>query len=434
MEAAVSSVVSRSAFLDGLKLLVRQLQAVDGGFVLPIADGSGNNVSTDKITLRESEIEDVMRSLKSMTSNTKSSFIWPDRAEFTIVPLNSHGLFERSLEGVEFAGQGDNPVTYMVGNPSKEVVVYLLCVLSQRPEIARIPRWSMLRNRVRRSAAHIAATIGGPISLLEVVAEILYTVTLRVESTRGGVDYENLANSFLFHAAYNMDLAARIGVDPLFEASNIQKVRRISGTAFDPPRQTYGSDLIHHYLMGVAAEIPLLEYLSFYHVAEHYFEKVFNDDLVEQVRKGITDPSFSARRAKDIQAIIRTVNKAQRQVKEEGGVNELRALQLVIDRFVDIERLVADLEAYDGYLIAHYRENGVQFAGASKLDLKLADEEAVRSSLARRIYKVRNALVHAKEGDLPKYAPFAHDTELSKEIPLMRFTSEQIIIAHGKVL
>ncbi len=270
--------------------------------------------------------------------------------------------------------------------------------------------------------------------MLDVVGDILYTTTLRVESAKSGVDYENLANAFLFHAAYNMDLAARIGPDSLFEARSIQKVRRTSKESFDPPRQTYGSDLVHHYLMGVAAEIPLLAYLSYYHIAEHYFEKVFNDDLVEQVRKGITDPSFSARRAKDIQTIIRTVNKAQRQVKEEGGVNEQRALQLVIDRFVDVGRLISDLDAYDANLVAYYKSNEVPFAGASKLDLTVADEEVMRASLSKRIYKVRNALVHAKEGDLPKYAPYAHDAELSKEIPLMRFTSEQIIIAHGKVL
>ncbi|MGW3174024.1 hypothetical protein [Streptomyces sp. NPDC001153] len=432
MGTAIAPVVSRESLLDGLRLIIRQLTAIDDGFAIPIPGYGQENDSV--ATLSEGEIENVIQNLKALKSNTESSFIWPNKAEFTLVPLNSHGLFERSLDGIDFTGQGDNPVTYTVGAPSKEVVAYLLCLLSQNPGIVKLPRWAMMRNRVRRVAARIASEADEPISLLDVVAEILYTVTLRIESTQGGLDYETLANSFLFHAAYNMDLAARIGIDPLFAASSIQKVRRISGAAFDPPRQTYSSDLIQHYLMGVAAEIPLLEYLSFYHIAEHYFEKVFNDDLVEQVRKGITDPSFSARRAKDIQAIIRTVNKAQRQVREEGGVNEQRALHLVLERFVDIGRLVTDLDSYDGNLVAHYKENGVPFAGAGKLDLSLTDEEAVRSSMAKRIYKVRNALVHAKDGDLPKYAPFAHDDELSKEIPLMRFTSEQIIIAHGKVL
>ncbi|MBT1101800.1 hypothetical protein [Streptomyces sp. Tu10] len=432
MGTANSPAVNRDALLNGLRLIVRRLSTVEEGFAVPIP---GYGQKDDSIAvLSESEIETTIQNLKALKSNTENSFFWLNKAEFTLVPLNPHGLFERYLDGVDFTGQGDNPVTYTVGSPSKEVTAYLLCLISEKPDIVKQPRWTMLRNRIRKVALRVGGEIDGQASLLDLVAEAFYTVTLKIESTQGGLDYENLANSFLFHTAYNMDLAARIGPDPLFAPSRIQGARRPSCAEFDPPRQTYGSDLVQHYLMGVAAEIPLLEYLSFYHIAEHYFEKVFNDDLIEQVRKGITDPSFSVRRAKDIQAIIRTVNKAQRQVKEEGGVNEQRALHLALERFVDIGRLVTDLDNYDANLVSHYRENGVPFAGASKLDLTLADEEAVRSSMAKRIYKVRNALVHAKDGDLPKYAPFAHDDELSKEIPLMRFTSEQIIIAHGKVL
>ncbi|MFH8492209.1 hypothetical protein [Streptomyces longisporoflavus] len=432
MSTATSPVVSRDALLNGLQMVVRRLSAVDEGFAIPIP---GYNQKDDGIAiLSESEIDAVIQNLKALKSKTENSFIWSNSAEFTLVPLNPHGLFERSLDGVDFTGQGDNPVTYTVGSPSKEVVAYLLCVISEKADIVKQPGWTMLRNRVRKVALRMGGELDGKVSLLKLIAEAFYTVTLKIESTQGGLDYENLANSFLFHAAYNMDLAARIGPDPLFVPGKIQRVRRLSGAEFDPPRQTYASDLVQHYLMGVAAEIPLLEYLSFYHVAEHYFEKVFNDDLIEQVRKGITDPSFSARRAKDVQAIIRTVSKAQRQVREEGGVSEQRALHLVLERFVDIGRLVTDLGNYDENLVTHYRENGVPFAGASKMDLTLADEEAVRASMAKRIYKVRNALVHAKDGDLPKYAPFAHDDELSMEIPLMRFASEQIIITHGKIL
>ncbi|MGW0534739.1 hypothetical protein [Streptomyces sp. NPDC003032] len=154
---------------------------------------------------------------------------------------------------------------------------------------------------------------------------------------------------------------------------------------------------------------------------------------MNQVRAGIADPSFSARRAKDIQGIIQIANKTQRRVRDEGGVNEQRALHLVLDRFVAVPRLISDLDAYNNTLVDYYANSTDVFAGASKVDLRMADEEKVCAAAAKRIYKIRNALVHAKEGELPKYAPFAHDEKLSREIPLMRFTAEQIIIAHGKV-
>ncbi|GAA4193413.1 hypothetical protein GCM10022252_36280 [Streptosporangium oxazolinicum] len=186
--------------------------------------------------------------------------------------------------------------------------------------------------------------------------------------------------------------------------------------------------------MGVAARVPLLEYLSYYHIAEHFFEKVFQDDLVERVRLTITDPSFSVRRSKDIQDLIKIVTKSQRQVREEGGRNELRSLQLTLERFVDRDRLVNDLNAYDSSLVAHYGSNAVAFADADKVDLQESDLGRVFGALSRRIYKVRNSLVHAKDGAYPRYAPFMHDVDLSQEVPLMRFISEQIIIAHGKVI
>jgi len=53
--------------------------------------------------------------------------------------------------------------------------------------------------------------------------------------------------------------------------------------------------------------------------------------------------------------------------------------------------------------------------------------------IANRIYKTRNALVHSKSNDyIAKergiYKPFKNNKELSKEIPLMRYISEAIII------
>ncbi|MFJ3418296.1 hypothetical protein ACIPN8_18270 [Streptomyces sp. NPDC086082] len=82
----------------------------------------------------------------------------------------------------------------------------------------------------------------------------------------------------------------------------------------------------------------------------------------------------------------------------------------------------------------YYADNDVPFAGARKVNLRTDDEEAARAAIAKRIYKVRNALVHAKEGELPKYAPFAHAEEISREIPLIRFAAEQIVIKNGKAL
>ncbi|MER7959389.1 hypothetical protein [Streptomyces sp. NPDC096030] len=432
-------VVSEELVTVGLQRVFRLEEGEDGHFTLhePIQLHNGDTIRG----ITKEEISEVAARLNEAKLKSESSFQWESEAEFSLVSLDSIGAFDRFFEDKEFIGQGENPVTFNTGRPSREFSAYLLCLFAQNPLLLRSPRHRMLLNRVRSYGVDRIPT-GTRInrrpleaeSLFDVIGESLRVTTLRITSAKARSDFETLANSFLFHAAYNTDAAARIGLDSVFRSQAIQRVRRTQTGSLDAPRQTYDADLVHHYLMGVAAEIPLLEYLAYYHIAEHFFEKIFNEDLVNQVRSGITDPSFSARRNKDIQSIIRIITKVQRQVKDEGGVNEQRALQLVLDRFVSVSRLATDLDAYDASLVGYYANNDVPFAGASKAVIRGADEEAARSAIAKRIYKVRNALVHAKEGELPKYAPFAHDEELSREIPLMRFTAEQIVIAHGKVL
>ncbi|MDQ0583433.1 hypothetical protein [Streptomyces rishiriensis] len=431
--------VDERSILGGLRRVFLAAPGnVGGDFILrdPIRLSDGKSINGADST----EIAGMITRLNQAKSKTESSFQWESEAEFSLVSLSPFSAFDRIFDDTTFPGQGENPVTFKVGRPSREFAAYLLCAATQN-SVSATPAASVRQRAIMRRAAALGIdrisanrSTAETASLFDVVAEGLRATTLRITAAKSHSDFETLANSFLFHAAYNTDAAARIGLEPMFRTQSIQRVRRNQNGSFDGPRQTYDADLVHHYLMGVAAEIPLLEYLSYYHIAEHFFEKVFNEDLVNQVRSGIIDPSFSARRNKDIQSIIRIVTKVQRQVKDEGGVNEQRALQLALNRFVNIPRLVADLDAYDSSLIDYYANNDVPFAGASKVNIRMHDEEGVRDAIAKRIYKVRNALVHAKEGELPKYAPFAHDEELAREIPLMRFAAEQIVIARGKVL
>ncbi|MCX5397077.1 hypothetical protein [Streptomyces sp. NBC_00102] len=439
MNSSVAEIVNKESLLKGLSMVLPNLETSGRGLLLvPPAAMTVSRGDVRAIEpLTDEEIDEVINSLSQVTSNTHSSFNWHNRGEFTIAQLNVYSPLERHLEKAEFIGQSENPVIITVGYPSKEVAAYLLCYIANNAEIAQGPRWRVLKNRLRRAlstSSNLGEGSRKDDTILGLVGEILDVTSLRVSSAKPRADYEDLATSLLFHIAYNTGMAATIGINPLLEVGRMQRVRRSVLGSIDAPRQTYTPDLVHHYLMGVAAEIPLLEYLSYYHIAEHYFDKVFNDDLIEQVRRGITDPSFSVRRARDVNGIIKIVNRAQRQVKDEGGVNEQRALQLVLNRFVDTTRLVDDLTSYDDTLVDYYRNTEVAFAGAPKLDLGRPGDGSVLSSMAKRIYKVRNSLVHAKEGELPKYAPFSHDTELSREIPLMRFAAEQIIIFHGKPL
>ncbi|MGW5846671.1 hypothetical protein ACWFQ8_01690 [Streptomyces sp. NPDC055254] len=424
----LTPIFSRENILTGLQILFQNVKETPDGIKVDENESRFNNIS-GRVT--NEEIDEILIKLQDAVHVDENSIQWTDSAEFHLTPLNLHGDFEMLLEDKPIANEGESPITYLVGQPSSAATVYLLCWIAQRKEFARSRRWVMLRQRARNLRVRLADDENPTErSLLKLTSVVLRVTTLQITSNRTRNDFESLAHGFLFQAAYNLDTSARIGLDPHLSTPRIKKVRRAQESTFDAPRQSYDTDLVSHYLMGVAAEMPLLEYLSYYHIAEHYFDKVFNADLVDQVRVSITDPSFSVRRSKDIEKIIKTIDRAHRQVRED-GVNEQRALELVLEKFVDVDRLISDLDAWDSGIVQHYKTNGVPFAGASKLDLRPSDRGEVKKLIARRIYKVRNALVHAKEGSLPKYAPFAHDAELAQEIPLMRFTAEQIIIKNG---
>ncbi len=87
------------------------------------------------------------------------------------------------------------------------------------------------------------------------------------------------------------------------------------------------------------------------------------------------------------------------------------------------------IEIYNDELVQYYQDNIVSFSGGEKVDLSAIDQEEAYKLLSKRIYKTRNSLVHSKESEKKKYVPFNDDRILIKEIPLMRFIAESIIIS-----
>lgn len=314
-------------------------------------------------------------------------------------------------------------LTYRIGSASPE---YIACASSYLEQVGG-PNLYVARYLIQEGA-----------DALKTLMNAVLFITLRIESntSRAHNYWQPYAESFLFHLGYNLDIAVmpESSFEDLAGPSRIQSMRRSSPKDMDAPRRHYVPDLVHHYRLGVSAESPMLEYLSYYHVAEHYFENVYHDDLITKVQNLITGPGFSHRRKQDVQSLIRNVTKAVQLRDGELGINsEESALNLTLQKYVDLTELRNDLAGYDSDLVEHYSEHKVSFADAGIVNLTAADKVAAFKALAGRIYKTRNALVHSKEGGKAKFTPFADDGELSREIPLIRFIAERIIIATSKL-
>ena len=60
--------------------------------------------------------------------------------------------------------------------------------------------------------------------------------------------------------------------------------------------------------MALVSESPYLEYLSYYHVVEYFFDSIIDEDIIKKVKNKITMPDFSYKRDKDIKECKRQNN------------------------------------------------------------------------------------------------------------------------------
>jgi hypothetical protein len=323
-------------------------------------------------------------------------------------------------------------LNYRLGPASRPYVVHFMFKLYELADGQPLRRLLRLGVPARLVLSQMQRA-GEPPGMFDVLAAVLRLDTLIISSNspKSKSAWQPYIDSFLFHVTYNLDATVlpHREIGDLLRPARIESIRRSSPADLDPPRRHYLSDLVYHYQLGVSSESAMLEYISYYHVLEHFFEDIYQDDLVQQVQGILTSASFSYRRKKDIGDLIKRVSKALQVRDEQLVINERVALTLTLDRYVDLVQLADDLDSYDATLTAHYKGRVVDFSEGDRVDLRGGNRTDVLAALCRRVYKTRNAVVHSKEGAKAKFIPFTHDRQLQPELPLMRFIVEQVIQA-----
>lgn len=327
----------------------------------------------------------------------------------------------------------DSGIQYTLSSPSNEYLLFLLykvsSITSPRALIGPMPT---RRIRVRSGEEEINDVF----DLLRRGIPMLLTLRLETDRNRTSTELAKFSNAFLFQLSYNVDVALvpQRHLEELVRTGRITRVRRVPLNELDPPRRHYIPNLIYYYQLAVGADNPFLEYISYYHVAEHFFESVFNDDLITRIKDKITQPDFSYKSKKDIGGLIKDISRSLQIRNERITFSEQEALRLTIDNYVDLGDIKEKLNEYDDSLVDYYKNNKVGFSGGDEVDLENQNESIIGEKLSSRIYKTRNAIVHSKESERVRYTPFRDDRILVKEIPLLRFIAEQIIIESSSVV
>ena len=325
----------------------------------------------------------------------------------------------------------ENNLCYRLIRPSTTFCLYLIHKASLIGEARELSRPMPLKRMFEQWSEE-------DLCVLDLIKRVIGgRLTLHLKSTtrKSHQDFERFSSAFLFNLTYNTDsaLVPQRDFEELLRSNRITRSRRFNLEELDPPRRYYLPDLIHHYQLAVGTENPMLEYISYYHIAEHFFESVFNDELIDKVKSTITHPDFSYKRKRDISFLIKDIGKSIKMRDESMTFNEQEGLRLSLIKFVDIDELVDKIKSYDENLLEHYKINTVSFAGGVTVNLESDDRELCFKHLAGRIYKTRNAIVHSKESEKTKYTPFRDDQKLVKEVPLIRFVAEQIIFSTSQL-
>ncbi|MCX4779990.1 hypothetical protein [Streptomyces sp. NBC_01264] len=232
---------------------------------------------------------------------------------------------------------------------------------------------------------------------------------------------QQVADSVLFELDAKFDLA--LSLKPRESSSVLGGRRRLGGKeAISFPSTEIPREVAALFsFASEAVDNPPFSFLSYYQVLEYYMPLTSRRDALKRIRREIRDFSFNV--ASDA-SVLRVLNATER----AKGVSEEDVLKILVRDCVREDRLLEFFEA-DGF-VQHFSQNG-PIAGVSPIRLK-GTNEPVATQVAKRVYALRNRIVHAK--DDPKYAerpqllPRGNEANsLGPDIRLARFIALETI-------
>ena len=244
-------------------------------------------------------------------------------------------------------------------------------------------------------------------------------------------EFKQYKDSFIFTYIYSKHR-------PIIEAENLNKIsdeRRLYGTKsfeMEAPKRRYDPFIIEYYRQASESSDPFIQYISYYHILEYFYDEIFNKKLIEDLMNKITHPDFSYRSASKIKELAYFSHKRLTGFGKDGQGNELESLKFVLKEYVrpvELKERLIELKQNPDY----YQNNRVDFSNGP--GISFSDEEGIYIALAKRIYFTRNSLIHSKSNRASQtYRVNIHKDILRNEIPLLEAVSELVILNSSEVL
>ncbi|PIM74257.1 hypothetical protein CTU88_00525 [Streptomyces sp. JV178] len=231
---------------------------------------------------------------------------------------------------------------------------------------------------------------------------------------------QRVADSLLFEFDAKYDLA--LNLLPWDKARVSGKRARIRKPRVSFPSTSVPREVAALFAFAAEAkENPPFAFLSYYQVLEYYVPLTSRRDALKRIRREIRDFSFDIANDSSVLKVLNSVERTK-------GLSEEEALKILVRDCVREDKLKQFFES-DAFG-EHFSKKG-PISGVPAVNLK-ATNESIPVQTAKRVYALRNRIVHAK--DDPKYAETpqllprsAEANALEPDISLVRFLALETV-------
>ncbi len=205
-----------------------------------------------------------------------------------------------------------------------------------------------------------------------------------------------LIEGALFTLAYEIGIPLMLAENyPQSRYQSLQKIKANNHKVHEMilPDSNFRHDLVRYYQAGISSPIAIQQFLSFYQILELFFQDVNHVGVYDELYHMLRSDGFRP----DNSTLARIVTLVESHKRDLGNVDLLEQL---IRQHVDS----ADIKQFI------LRNSGKA-------------EETIHT-LAQRIIATRDAIIMAGVSGLPP-----GDTSVARDVPLVKFLAEQVILA-----
>ncbi len=193
------------------------------------------------------------------------------------------------------------------------------------------------------------------------------------------------------------------------------------------PKFSYHSDLTSYYLSAQSHINPENQFLGYYHVLEYFFQSATEKNLKEDLTSILAKPDFTLDED-HLEILLDSIKTHRIDYRRD-----IDAFKLMLKTYLNESEAIAFIKEFHADINYKYYTQRINLFGEDvHIQLKRGH---VWGEIAKRIYAIRNAIVHSSEkySRDERFIPFSEYREIvQRELPLIRFLAEQIILATSK--